>query len=496
MKKSPIAKHEENPSAEIEIEQEALCKLCGCEDQPLAKGHTPKKVRRSRKISTKAAANIRKEAWIACCVCDSWFHIRCVGITKTENQKLKGKAFFKCILCCFDAAKAFQQSLESALNIHIISSNGNSRQRAENSPEQPEIKCQLFRETDKDANTTENLPPVTPQSVVSFLDSCLEKEHQIKEQKDLENSKVLESEKSDKLQVGKGKNRLESKIAGKKRADLRETEKTEDSRPKTKVEQYLLWKEEEKEARSKIIVIDEIPDSSNFLSSKDILKEFNKYCDEISVTAAFRLAKGGISIYLKSTEDRDSALKKLSKDSFGGGKKRSLSEYKTIPIFLKGIDTAVNTCTVEETVEKKVGKLVKCTRLYNYNTGRPRQVIKVLCSQETAARLVSSEIYLGDKKITVETSRNREVIRCYNCQAFGHISAKCLKKPNCINCSGTSCSTTCGNDPYCSNCQENHPSSDRSCTSFVQQNKIIASEYTIGKHIRISPESSDTTTSA
>ena len=455
-------------------------------------------MRRSRKISTKAAANIRKEAWIACCVCDSWFHIRCVGITKTENQKLKGKAFFKCILCCFNAAKAFQQSLESALNIHIISSNGNSRQRAENSPEQPEIKCQLFRETDKDAITTENLPPVTPQSVVSFLDSCLEKEHQIKEQKDLENSKVLESEKSDKLQVGKGKNRLESKIAGKKRADLRETEKTPDSGPKTKVEQYLLWKEEEKEARSKIIVIDEITDSSNFLKSKDILKEFNSYCEEISVAAAFRLAKGGISLYFKTKEDCKKAFDKLTKaeESFGGGKKKLLSEHKWIPIFLKGIDTGVDTSVIEEIVKEKVGKEVQCNRLYNNNTGRPRQVIKVLCPQETAVRLISAEIYLENRKITVEACRNKEVVRCYNCQAFGHIAVNCQKTRKCVNCSQTTCSAKCGNVACCSNCKEGHPSSDPICSSFMQQNEIVASEHTVSKYIQLSPKSSNTTTSA
>ena len=161
MKKSPLAaKNQENPCTEIESEQETLCKLCGFENQPLAKGQTPKKVRRSRKISAKAAANIRKEAWLACCVCDQWFHIGCVGITKAENQKLKGKAFFKCILCCFESAKSFQHNLELASNIHILSGNKYRRQRAENTPEQPEVRYQLFKETYKDTNITEKLPPV------------------------------------------------------------------------------------------------------------------------------------------------------------------------------------------------------------------------------------------------------------------------------------------------------------------------------------------------
>ena len=69
--------------------------------------------------------------------------------------------------------------------------------------------------------------------------------------------------------------------------------------------------------REKIIVIDRIDKPSSF-NSQVILK-FNRFCPKIKVIAAFSLAKGGISIYLLSVEDRNKALELLPPESFGDG---------------------------------------------------------------------------------------------------------------------------------------------------------------------------------
>ena len=128
MQESPI--WEENQGYQGENGKETPCKLCGLTEQPISKSHTPRKAKRTRKPSLKAANKERKENWIACCVCCNWFHIRCVGITKVEKQKLKGKAFYKCICCCFDVAKSFKESLESTLNIEIFNLEKKSLQPA------------------------------------------------------------------------------------------------------------------------------------------------------------------------------------------------------------------------------------------------------------------------------------------------------------------------------------------------------------------------------
>ena len=514
------SKNEEFKVEQENREESEQCKVCGLSEQPLSKAYTPKKAKRTRKLSAKAAANTKKESWIACCVCNEWLHIACVGITKDENKKLRGKAFYKCLVCCFKLAKLFKNSLELALDIDInthtevFDCSKRSPQTA-NTPRPLNVKCELF--SDKDATTDivsilKPTEPVTPLSVVSFLDSCLEKEILLKERTKSEKSETVKDksgefprEVKEFSQSSNLSNTEKSEVVRKKsqeyRRDARKSKQCIESRSSikaevTEVDKYIIQKEEEKEVRSRIIVIDDIPNSKDFLNSKEILKEFKNYCKDITVTAAFRLAKGGISIYFKSKEDRDKALEKLSEKSFGGGKKNCLSEEKAIPVFLKSIDTGICTSVIENTIKQEVGKVISCRRLFNYNTGRPRQVIKVLCSEKIAHKLLSAEIYLEDQKITVEPSRNKEVVRCYNCQAFGHLSSNCSKESKCRNCASISCSGPCRNDPYCANCEGKHKSSDTSCPTFIQRNEIVASKHTISEHLTVSPENRHRSASA
>ena len=68
-------REEKHKNNEGENEDQDICKLCGFSEQPLTKGYTPKKLKRTRKPSAKATANKEKYNWIACCTCKKWFHI-------------------------------------------------------------------------------------------------------------------------------------------------------------------------------------------------------------------------------------------------------------------------------------------------------------------------------------------------------------------------------------------------------------------------------------
>ena len=87
--------------------------------------------------------------------------------------------------------------------------------------------------------------------------------------------------------------------------------------------------EPDESAREKIIVIDGIANPDLYKNSKAILKEFNSYCPKINTSASFSLARGGVTIYLQSSSDRDKALQKLPDESFGGGFKKSPNPQKT-----------------------------------------------------------------------------------------------------------------------------------------------------------------------
>ena len=265
---------EENKITEEVYEENQTCKICGLEDQPLIKGQTPKKLRKTRKISARTTAKERKDNWIACCVCESWIHTGCAGLTKAEKKKLGGKAFFKCIICCSKVAKAY---LIGALDLE-----SNLKEEENKSSRNPE------------SSYTESSDYNTPESVIAFLDDCLdddnsqkEKEPTIKVTEFSGEKEVTEQRKTErKVKVdGHEIAQLSEEVLGRSDKKVKETEekanaaKAQKSEKATNIKEEHLTKlaidkESEEEARKKIIVIDNISNPSSFSDSKKILKEF------------------------------------------------------------------------------------------------------------------------------------------------------------------------------------------------------------------------------
>jgi hypothetical protein len=55
-------------------------------------------------------------------------------------------------------------------------------------------------------------------------------------------------------------------------------------------------------------------------------------------------------------------------------------------------------------------------------------------------------------------------LRCFKCQLFGHHKDRCSKAAVCSNCGQSHSENPYPNPPFCINCKENHPASDRKCT--------------------------------
>ena len=384
-------KQESNITEEV-IEEEQACKVCGLEEQPLIKGQTPKKPRKSRKISVKTAAKEKRDNWIACCVCDSWIHTGCAGLTKKEKSKLGGKAFFKCMICCFKVAKAF------IIGGAFDTNESNNKKEESKNPEtscfdNPEIITNSALHTDSN-ETSDN---ITYESVIAFIDNCLAEENIQKEPKvevvkfsgerevtPPRKTEKREKEEKETLEKPSKKeatepNKTEETERSEEKVISEPSEETQSSEIQVKKEEckILIDKEEESTVRSKIIVIDDIENPNQYRNSQNILKEFNQYCPKIKVSAAFALARGGITIYLNSSKDRESVLNLLPEKAFGNGTKRPLSPVKSVNLFMKGVDTSVNIEDIYEKLAKITDEILHIKRLTNYTTGRPRQTIKV-----------------------------------------------------------------------------------------------------------------------
>lgn len=91
------------------------------------------------------------------------------------------------------------------------------------------------------------------------------------------------------------------------------------------------------------------------------------------------------------------------------------------------------------------------------------------------ATLKKGRLYIKDPTTAAFTSHrvvecdpNREVRRCFRCQAYGHVAAKCNRAECCGYCASSHLSTLCkvSRDPAkhtCSNCKGSHQSGHSSC---------------------------------
>ena len=82
-------------------------------------------------------------------------------------------------------------------------------------------------------------------------------------------------------------------------------------------------------------------------------------------------------------------------------------------------------------------------------------------------------ILLGWDRVKVRPLEPRPV-RCYHCQAYGHIAADCSQEPVCPTCSGDhEPDYDCQQEPKCPACQGNHTAFDPACPVWLEEKAVM-----------------------
>ena len=89
-------------------------------------------------------------------------------------------------------------------------------------------------------------------------------------------------------------------------------------------------------------------------------------------------------------------------------------------------------------------------RLTQRFTGKPIQVVRVKCTENSFGKLLNTKLVINNKTCVIEKERLVKVIRCYNCQRFGHIARFCTNVVKCEFCAeGHNIHVTCARDVHC-----------------------------------------------
>jgi len=209
----------------------------------------------------------------------------------------------------------------------------------------------------------------------------------------------------------------------------------------------------------------------DYSSSRRILQEVHKFCPDVKVDFAYSLAKGGVAIHTGSKSDCELLAKELPAESFGGGIKHPPKGKggRSSAVYIKGVDTSFEVKLLAGYLQKEGVNIAEIRRLKKRYTGRPTQVVKVICDQQYVQKLLNLHLFVNNKCCKIEIERRVRVIRCYHCQALGHVAKNCTNAKRCEICAqnhNERLGSLCNIQPCCVNCMGNHPSSSSSCPAF------------------------------
>ena len=245
--------------------------------------------------------------------------------------------------------------------------------------------------------------------------------------------------------------------------------------------------DEEQSERENIVIVDNIANPAKFLRSDSILKEVNRFAPSVQVKYAYSLAKGGVAIHLNNIPEKQSLLQCLTPEAFGGAKIYDLAT-KTETLLLRNVPTHISLESVRLVLQQQGTEVVTIQRQCHRVTGRPQPVIRLVCSHSTAEQLAGRGSLTVNHYNCIVARKYTNVLRCYNCQQFGHISRLCKNQSCCINCSDCHNSGEyCQRPPRCANCQGRHKASDRSCPVYRDRYALFTGKRPEPEYIKKSP---------
>ena len=111
------------------------------------------------------------------------------------------------------------------------------------------------------------------------------------------------------------------------------------------------------------------------------------------------------------------------------------------------------------------------TRLRYWDTKKPMPVVKFEFEcLEDLDKAIKTEIIIlaeGKKDIVLERKRNSKIVRCFNCNRFGHRASSCKSQRRYYNCGSEDCAdSNCTKTSKCSNCEGKHKVSSSNCPVF------------------------------
>ena len=195
---------------------------------------------------------------------------------------------------------------------------------------------------------------------------------------------------------------------------------------------------------------------------------------------AFNTSRGNVHLEFVSKEEADEVFEELKPEFLGDSTKirRALSTEKpNRAVINKKVPLDVNDEMIQSCLVTQF-KDAKATRFIKRDSTKLGTVKIVLKSENNHGKALHQGLFIDSIYYkTIPFVQNRlQIIRCFNCQKFGYISAKGQSGDKCGHCSENHLLRDCpkkNQESKCANCNLNHHANYIQCDVNIKQLQTV-----------------------
>ena len=223
-----------------------------------------------------------------------------------------------------------------------------------------------------------------------------------------------------------------------------------------------------------------VVNSKKFNSSIQIKKEFAKHYPLKRLVHAFNTTRGNVHLEFASKEETDNVYDSWQPNYLGDAssvRKITNTEKPNRAVIIKGVPKELTEQEIQNSLNEQFDGS-KGTRFVKRDTTVLGTVKIVFKTDDDVQKALEHGLFIDMIYYSPSLFIQKEIqiIRCFKCQKFGHVSPNCKSETKCGHCSGEHSFQNCENKtetPKCANCGGIHPANSQSCDAYQRQLALV-----------------------